>query len=312
MEFRDYYSVLGVPRDATAENIKRAKRKLARKYHPDVSKEPDADRRMREINEAYEVLGDTEKRTAYDRLGQRYHAGQEFTPPPEWNSGFDSGRAGNFSETDFSDFFESLFGSARRGPAGGRRNDAVRGEDRHARIEIDLEDAFHGATRQISLQAPEVDQNGRLQVRERTLEVTIPRGIRAGQQIRLTGQGGAGQSGAPAGDIYLEVQFRPHRLYRVDSRDLYLTLPIAPWEAALGAQVRVPTPDGPVDLRIPPNSKSGRKLRLKARGIPGKPSGDLIVILGIELPEANTEKSRELYQSMAREMPFNPRAHLGV
>ncbi len=320
MQFRDYYLVLGVPRTATADEVKRAWRKLARKYHPDVSKEADANARMREINEAYDVLGNADKRATYDRLGTRYAAGQEFSPPPDWNPGFDpSAAGGSAQDSDFSDFFESLFGTrrgARRGAqhgAGPRGAEfAMPGEDRHARIEIDLQDTFDGATRELLIQTPELDERGGLVMRERVLQVAIPRGVRAGQQIRLAGQGGAGSGGAPRGHLYLEVQFRPHALYRVDGRDLYLTLPVAPWEAALGAEVRVPTPGGSVDLRIPENTAPGARLRLKGRGIPGQVPGDLYAIVEIALPAADSERKRELYQTMAREMAFDPRRNLGV
>ncbi|MGH6624456.1 MAG: DnaJ C-terminal domain-containing protein [Burkholderiaceae bacterium] len=317
MQYRDYYETLGVARDAPADEIKRAWRKLARKFHPDVSKETNADARMREINEAYEVLGDAEKRAAYDKLGRGPAPGQEFRPPPGWGSGeqFHSG-GGPDDEAAFSDFFESLFGASRRGaPRGapeGAREFAMPGRDRHAVVEIDLEDTFNGATRELTLRTPEIDAAGHVTERERVLQVTIPRGVRAGQQIRLAGQGEPGIGGAPNGSLYLEVQFRPHRLFKVDGRDLYLTLPVAPWEAALGAEVRAPTPGGAVDLQVPPNTASGRKLRLKERGIPGQPPGDFYAIIEIALPPADSEKSRELYRTMERELPFNPRRHLGV
>lgn len=312
MQFRDYYSVLGIPRTATADEVKRAWRKLARKYHPDVSKEADAGARMSELNEAYDVLGNADKRATYDRLGTRYAAGEDFSPPPGWNPGSDSAAArGSAQDGDFSDFFESLFG-ARRGAHPRGTEFAMPGEDRHARIEIDLQDAFDGATRELLIQTPELDERGALVMGERVLQVTIPRGVRAGQQIRLTGQGGAGSGGAPRGNLYLEVQFRPHALYRIDGRDLYLTLPLAPWEAALGAEVRVPTPAGPVDLRIPENTVPGARLRLKGRGIPGQTPGNLYAIVEIALPPADSERKRELYQTMAREMAFDPRRNLGT
>jgi curved DNA-binding protein len=313
MKFRDYYEVLGVSRDASAEEIKRAWRKLARKYHPDVSKEPDAERRMKEINEAFEVLGDPEKRAAYDRLARGHRAGEEFQPPPDWGRGF--GFEEGAAARDFSDFFEALFGGmrGRGGTARGFGGDfAMPGADEHARLEIDLEDSFRGATRELTLRVPEVDARGQVKWRERTVQVTIPRGIRPGQQIRLAGLGGPGIGGGAPGDLYLEVQFRPHPLYRVDGRDLYLTVPVAPWEAALGAEVRIPTPEGPVDVHVPAHSGNGRKLRLKGRGIPGNPPGDLYAVLEIVLPEARTEKQKEIYRAMAREMPFNPRRDFGL
>lgn len=271
---------------------------------------------MREINEAYEVLGDAEKRAAYDKLG-REPAGQEFRPPPGWHPG-DQFRTqgGPDDEAAFSDFFESLFGASRRGaPRGspeGAREFSMPGRDRHAVVEIELEDSFSGATRELTLRTPEIDAEGRVTERERVLQVTIPRGVRAGQQIRLAGQGEPGIGGAPSGNLYLEVQFRPHRLFKVDGRDLYLTLPVAPWEAALGAEVRAPTPGGAVDLQVPPNTAAGRKLRLKERGIPGQPAGDFYAVIEIALPPADNDKARELYRTMERELPFNPRRQLGV
>lgn len=317
MEFKDYYQLLGVPRDASADDIKKAYRKLARKYHPDVSKEPDAEARFKEVAEAYEALHDPEKRAAYDQLGSDWRAGQDFRPPPGWHPGAaGQGGAREFTAEEaaqFSDFFESIFGGTRGGFEGfdarGQRTTA--GRDQHARIVIDLEDAFHGATRELTLSEPEIDEQGRLGMRERVLSVRIPAGIRPGQQIRLSGQGEPGQGGQ-RGDLYLEVEFRPHRLYKVDGRDLRLTLPLAPWEAALGAEVHVPTPAGVVAMQIPADSAPGRKLRLKGRGLPGNPPGDLYAELEIAWPPAGSEKAREIYRNMARELPFNPRRSLGV
>jgi len=310
MEFKDYYSIMGVARDATQDEIKRAYRKLARKYHPDVSKEADAEARFKELGEAYEVLKDPEKRAAYDQLGANWKAGQDFRPPPDWDAGFEF--SGGYQEgSAFSDFFESLFGHAAAGHAGGPGFRA-RGEDHHARILIDLEDAFQGATRTITLHAPQLDGQGHVRTRERTLNVRIPRGIRQGQHIRLAGQGTPGFGGGVAGDLYLDVEFKPHHLYRVDGRDLYLDLPLAPWEAALGDRVKVPTPEGIVDLTIPAASTAGRKLRLKGRGIPGEPAGDLYVVLQIALPPADSESARQLYRTMQQELAFNPRSGLGV
>ncbi|HEB99241.1 MAG TPA: J domain-containing protein [Thiotrichales bacterium] len=316
MEFKDYYEILGVPRDASQDDIKRAYRKLARKYHPDVSDEADAEERFKEVNEAYEVLKDPEKRAAYDQLGSRWQAGQEFTPPPDWDAGFEFS-GGGFTEADarhFSDFFESLFGA--RGPFGGRReyhyraNAPVKGEDHHAKILIRLEDAYHGTTRAITLKAPELDETGHVRLKPRTLNVKIPRGVTAGQRIRLAGQGGPGYNGGPNGDLYLEVEFETHPLYEVDGRDIYMELPVAPWEAALGATVPVPTLGGQVELKIPPGSQSGQKLRLKGRGLPGREPGDQYVTLKIVTPPARDERARELYRRMAAEMPFNPRSEL--
>ena len=310
MEFKDYYKILGVERTATADDIKRAYRRLARKYHPDVSKEAGAEAHFKEIGEAYEVLQDTEKRAAYDQLGTRWRAGQEFTPPPDWGAGFEfaPGRPSTAEAAEFSDFFSSLFGNF------ARQADVTRshGEDRHAKIVVPLEDAFQGATRTITLRAPQLDSQGRVVLREHTLNVRIPKGIRDSQLIRLAGQGAPGSGGAPSGDLYLEVHFDPHSVYRVEGHDLSLTLPITPWEAALGATVKAPTPTGVVEVKVPAGSQSGRKLRLKGRGIPGEPSGDLYLVLDIVVPAADTERAQQLYRTMAQELAFNPRRALGV
>jgi curved DNA-binding protein len=311
MEYKDYYQTLGVSRDATQDEIKKAFRKLARKYHPDVSKEKNAEARMKDVNEAYAVLSDPEKRVAYDQLGQGNRAGQDFRPPPDWDAGFEFSGRGPFDANagDFSDFFAELFG--RRGGGGAGAPFQARGEDHHAKILLDIEDAYRGATRRITLRVPSVDAEGHVGLVERSLEVRIPKGVHEGQIIRLAGQGNSGVGGGAAGDLYLEVHFNPHSRYRVDGRDVYATLRVAPWEAALGASVRAPLPDGAVEVRVPEGSQTGRKLRLKGRGIPaaqpGAPSGDLYLVLEVVLPPAKSAKARELYESMARELAFDPR-----
>lgn len=312
MEFKDYYKTLDVPRDATVQDIKKAFRKLARKYHPDVSKEPDAEARMQEINEAHAVLSDPEKRAAYDQLGRGHQPGEEFRPPPDWDAGFEfSGRGFSPSEeAAFSDFFSELFGQmgggrARYHTAGSEFR--ARGEDHHAKVLLDIEDAFEGATRQISLRAPRLDAQGRVVVDTRTLNVRVPKGVHEGQVIRLAGQGSPGIGGGPAGDLLLEVHFRPHPRYRPDGRNLHLTLPVAPWEAALGAVVPVPLPGGTLKVRIPEGAQSGRQLRVRGRGIPGTPTGDLLLEIQVVLPSAKNPKAREIYETMARELAFDPR-----
>jgi curved DNA-binding protein len=312
VEFKDYYKVMGVARDATEAQIKQAYRKLARKYHPDVSKEKDAEARFKEVGEAYEVLRSPEKRAAYDQLGQGPRPGEDFRPPPDWGAGFEFSGAGS-RDSDYSDFFESLFGSQARGPGGPRGTfRSGRGEDHHAKVLLDLDATLLGGTRQLTLRVPEIDAEGRLASKDRVLNVQVPKGILPGQNIRLAGQGAQALGGGTPGDLFIEVEFQPHPLYRVDGRDLYLDLPVAPWEAALGASVKSPTPSGTVDLKIPARSHAGSKLRLKGRGIPASPPGDFYVVLQIALPAANDDKSRAAYAAMAAALPFNARASLGV
>ncbi len=320
MEYRDYYQALGVPRNATAEEVKKAYRRLARKYHPDVSKEPNAEEKFKEVQEAYEVLKDPDKRAAYDQLGSEWKQGQQFRPPPDWGSGFEfrGGAAegpGSFQfEFDgegrgFSDFFSSLFGGGPTGPFGhaGRGRG---GRDHHARLDIDLEEAYHGATRTLELKRPQVTADGHVELATHTVRVSIPAGVADGQLIRLSGQGEPAASGGAAGDLYLEVHVRPHRLYQLAGRDVTLTLPVAPWEAALGATVTTPTLGGRVELRIPPGSQADSKLRLRGRGLPGQPQGDQYVVLKVVLPPANSPAASALYEQMRRELGFDPRAGL--
>ena len=305
-EYKDYYKIMGVARDVGQDELKRVYRRLARKYHPDVSKEANAEARFKEVQEAYEVLKDPQKRAAYDQLGSNWRQGQEFRPPPDWGQNFEFSGAQFGEEGGFSDFFSSLFGQrpGGRGRGGGARGFAMAGDDQLASIEIDLEDSFRGGTQTIELKGLQPGEQNR------TLKITIPAGIIEGQRIRLAGQGSPGHGGGPSGDLFLEVRFRKHRLFTADGRDVTLTLPIAPWEAALGATVQTPTLAGTVDLRIPPNAKSGQRMRLKGRGLPGSPPGDQYVVLKIVLPPADSPQARELYERMQRELPFDPRAEL--
>ncbi|MBI4693022.1 MAG: DnaJ domain-containing protein [Gammaproteobacteria bacterium] len=318
MKFVDYYKVMGVADDASAEEIKKAYRRLARKFHPDVSKEPDAEARFKEVGEAYEVLKDPAKRAEYDEL-KRYgaHDGGEFRPPPGWHAapggaGYSAGDAGQFS-----DFFEAIFGgrSGRGGRRGGPFGDAgfaMRGDDLQYRLAVTLEEAYHGATRQITLQTMVPDVHGQFRPEVRTLKVTVPAGVMQGQKIRLKGQGNPGIGGGPQGDLYLHVELEPHRLYSIEGRDVTLVLPLAPWEAVLGTSVEVPTLDGRVKMTVPPNARAGQKLRLKGRGLPGHPAGDQYVVLQLVMPQAKTEADRELMRRMAEQMAFDPRANLEV
>jgi curved DNA-binding protein len=315
MQYKDYYKVMGLSRTATQDEVKRAYRKLARKYHPDVSKEKDAEAKFKELGEAYEVLQDPEKRAAYDRLGSNWKAGEDFRPPPNWDEGFEF-KGGGFTGGDagaFSDFFGQLFGRAGFRPTDREQHGFhARGQDSHAKIYINLEDCIRGATRNISLSTPEMDAQGYVQVKHRSLNIKIPKGIKPGQHIRLAGQGTPGSGGGKAGDLLLEIAFNNHPLYRVSETDIYLDLPVTPWEAKLGAKIKVPTPEGIVDLKIPPHSQQGTKLRLKGRGLPAKIPGDFFVVLQIALPPANTEEAKALYLKMQHEFDFNPRISLGV
>jgi curved DNA-binding protein len=321
VKYNDYYKIMGLERTAKPDEIKRAHRVLARKYHPDVSKEPNAEARFKEVGEAYEVLKNPEKRAAYDQLGPNWKEGQDFRPPPDWNAGFETGGKGftQRESAEYSDFFESLFrrgfDDVRPGGAGHERQQAfnANGEDRHAKIQIDLEEAYHGGERRVSLGVPEMDAQGRVTVKNHEVEFKIPKGVRAGQHIRLAGQGGPGMGNGKPGDLYLEVSFKPHAHYRVDKHDVYLDLPVAPWEAALGAEIEVPTPSGAVELKIPAGSVEGRKLRLKGRGIPSATPGDFYFVVKITAPPADSEASKVFYRSMAEQFKtFAPRANLGA
>ena len=324
MEYRDYYQMLSIGRTATAEEVKKAYRKLARKYHPDVSKETDAEEKFKQVQEAYEVLKDPEKRAAYDQLGSEWKQGQQFKPPPGWASGFEfrggpgaqrgSGDGAFEFEAgggDFSDFFSSLFGAGAESPfTHGARRHRPGGRDHHARIDIDLTEAFAGATRTLDLKRPAVSQDGHVELVSHTVRVSIPAGVVDGQLIRLAGQGEPAPGGGRPGDLYLEVHIRPHKLYALEERDVTLTLPVAPWEAALGGTITVPTLGGSVELRIPAGSQSGSKLRLRGRGLPGQPPGDQYVVLKVVLPPASSSQARALYEQMQKELAFDPRAEL--
>lgn len=314
MEFKDYYKTLGVAPEASADDIRRAYRKLARKYHPDLNTDSGSEERFKEVGEAYEVLKDPEKRKEYDQLRQGgWRQGEDFQPPPGWSGGFRDVGAGRGGEgfggfSDFSEFFENLFGGGVRGA----RQQRARGQDIHARIEIDLETAYSGGSRRLTMERTEAGPDGQMRRSPQSLDVRIPAGVTPGQQIRLAGQGEPGFGGGPKGDLYLEVNIKPHRFFELDGRDVHLTLPIAPWEAALGARIDVPTLGGKVSMNIPAGSSSGKRLRLKGRGLPGKVSGDQLVILKVVVPKAATERQRELYKQLESEQDFDPRRELEV
>lgn len=302
---------MGVAKDADDAQIKRAHRKLARKYHPDVSNEANAEEKFKELQEAYEVLKDPEKRKAYDQLGSEWKSGQEFKPPPGWEraAGFDF-HSGGFAGSEagqFSDFFESLFGGQFRGRAK-PRDFARRGDDLRTKIEISLEDAFKGISPTITLNVPELNQYGQLITKRKALRIKIPAGVVDGQKMRLTGQGGKGSAGASKGDLYLEIHIKPHPYFAIEGHDVYLDLPVTPWEAALGTKIGVPTLAGMVDMTLPKGVKSGKRMRLKGRGLKSKAvTGDQYVTFLIQTPVPTTNAQIELYEKMAREMSFNPR-----
>ena len=314
MEYKDYYTILGVNKHASADEIKHAYRRLARKYHPDVSKEPNAEEQFKNVQEAYEVLKDKEKRAAYDQLGSNWKAGQEFRPPPGWEGRtkfYTTRDEHDFAEQDFSgfsEFFSQLFGQ-RRGMSGqGFGGFQQRGQDQRAMLSISLEEAFHGATKTFQLQIPSIDASGQIQQNIRTIKVSIPAGTGQGQQLRLAHQGSPGMGNAQAGDLYLEIQILPHPFFSLQGHDIYLTLPVTPWEAALGAEIKVPTLAGSVGLKLAAGAHSGQKLRLKGRGMPAKPhAGDQYTIVQIDVPLATTAEQRQLYEKMSQLMPFNPR-----
>ncbi|HAU3890232.1 TPA: DnaJ domain-containing protein [Legionella pneumophila] len=294
---KDYYKIMGVSQDASDKDIKMAYRKLARKYHPDISKEPDAEERFKEMAEAYEVLKDPKKRSEYDQ----YLKYKKFNPQSD---GFTGRRTQEqpFQEFHFdSDFFETLFGHSRY------QQQPMTGQNYHGKITISLEEAYHGAVK--NLQVP-VEQGTETKIQ--TLKVKIPPGVKSGQQIRLAGQGGSGSGGGARGDLYLTVEVMKHPTFDVMENDIYLTLPITPWEAALGATVVIPTLAGKIDLKIPPGSQGGQKLRIKNRGLPGSPPGNQYVLLKIITPPAQTEEAKALYKKMAEVMPYNPRKTMGV
>jgi curved DNA-binding protein len=304
--YRDYYEVLGVPRDASEEDIRRAYRKLARQYHPDVNKEPDAEDRFKEVSEAYEVLRDPEKRERYDRLGANWKAGEDVSGAagfggPRPGGGFQDVRVDFGGGGDFSDFFESFFGGrgagGPRGRASGFDGFSARGGDQEATVELTLEEAARGGRRKISL------ADGR------EYEVNIPPGVRDGQRIRLAGEGGSGVGGGPSGDLLLRVRIKPHPRFRVEGRDLYTDLPVTPWEAALGATVETPTLTGSTKLKVPEGSSCGRKLRLRGQGMPGPrgEKGDLYASVKIEVPKKPSKEERELFQRLGEVSSFDPR-----
>lgn len=317
VKFQDYYETLGVGRNASEDEIKKAYRKLARKYHPDVNKDKEAEEKFKQVNEAHEVLKDPEKRKRYDQLGPNWQAGQDFRPPPGWeNVHFefrtDPGAEAFGFEDGFSDFFGMLFGNRMAGgtrTTGGQTTWLMRGQDHEARIEISLEDAYRGATRTITLQGHEIDPQGQVSPTTQTVQVKIPPGVTDGTRIRLAGKGGEGMGGGSPGDLYLRVKLEQHPRFRAKGHDLEVDVQVTPWEAALGATVEVPVMNGTVNLKIPSGTQSGQKLRLRGKGLPrnGDGPGDLFARVKIVVPKQLSQKERELFSEMAKVSSFNPR-----
>jgi curved DNA-binding protein len=319
VKFQDYYQTLGVERSASQDEINKAFRKLARKYHPDVSKEPDAEEQFKLLNEAYEVLKDPEKRKKYDELGANWQAGQDFTPPPGWENVHFEFRQGpedfaDFGHGGFSSFFDMLFGHRQEGFQAGPRTAqtrqwSFRGQDHEATLTISLEEAYRGGSKTVTLQTPERRPDGPGQAQSKQYQVKIPAGITPGARIRLAKQGGAGSGGGESGDLFLRVRITPHPVFTLEGRDVLVSIPITPWEAALGAKIEVPTLDGAVQMSVPPGSQSGQRLRLRGKGFlrDGGERGDLYVTLQIVVPKTLSTDERQLFEQLASQSSFHPR-----
>src|SRR5215510_13326928 len=315
MKYKDYYQILGVERTASEDEIKKSYRKLARKYHPDVSKEKNAEEKFKEVQEAYEVLKDPDKRKAYDQMGA-YQPGQDFRPPPGWEQQFRSGEFGGFQDLGDIDLFDLLSGMGRGGFRGGRAGGPgqtfrMPGQDYEVTAHLSIEDVARGTEIEIPIAATEVGEDGRLQRTARTVKVRIPKGATDGQRLRVPGKGGPGHGGARNGDLYVDIQLRPHELYRVSGHDVFLELPVAPWEAALGAEVQVPTLDGRITVKVPAGSRAGQKLRVRGKGLPkpGGGEGDLYTVLQVVTPSVLSDREKQLYRQLQEASTFNPRGH---
>lgn len=307
MKFKDYYLVLGVARNASAEEIKQAYRKLAHKYHPDISKDPEGEAKFKDIGEAYSTLKDPEKRQVYDDLG-KHREGEQFSPPPDWQQHFQPGDS-SFDDVDLSDLF-AAFGRARHAGQG-RQNFPIPGQDYDSIAPVTLEQIYAGQDIEIHADLPEYDENGLAHRVPHNFHVSIPKGIKDGQRLRLEGKGGHGVHGGRPGDLYIAIKIIPHPLYKVSGHDLYIDLPLTPWEAVLGASVHIPTPGGTVELNVKPGTSTGQKLRLAKRGLPMKDgkSGALIAVVKIETPKSVSPSEKELFEKLAATCDFNPRKH---
>jgi len=321
MKYKDYYATLGVDRGASDDDIKKAYRRLARKYHPDVSKEKDAEEKFKEVAEAYQTLSDKDKRAAYDHLGS-HQSGEDFRPPPGWEHNFGQGgfstEGVDLGGIDLSDLFDMLgrgtrgAGGRGRGARAGAETFSMPGQDFEANAQLALEDAYRGTELNLQLAMPEIGPDGMVRRTPKSVRVRVPPGATDGQRLRVPGKGGAGLNGGPAGDLYLNISLQPHHLFKVSGHDLYLELPVAPWEAVLGAKIEVPTLDGRVSLTIRPGSKAGQKLRVGGKGLP-RPgtgnAGDLYCVLTIVTPSAAGDKEKALYKELAEISGFDPRGH---
>src|SRR5690349_5143611 len=299
MKYKDYYKTLGVERTASDDAVKKAYRKLARKYHPDVSKEKNAEEQFKEVQEAYEVLKDADKRKAYDQMGF-YQPGQDFNPPPGWDQQFRSEQFQDLGDIDLFDLLSGLGGGFRGARAGGGRNFRMPGQDYEVTAHLSIEEAARGTELEIPIAATEMTEGGQLRRTTRTVKVRIPKGAADGQRMRVPGKGGPGHGGSPDGDLYVDIHLRPHDLFRVDGHDLYLEVPVAPWEAALGAEVQVPTLDGRITVKVPPGSRAGQKLRVRGKGLPkpGGAEGDLYAVLQVVTPSVLSEREKQLYREL--------------
>lgn len=309
MEFTDYYKVLGVEPTADEKTIKSAYRRLARQYHPDVNKEKGAEDRFKEVAEAYDVLKDPEKRTQFDQLRQYVQSGGDFEPSPGWKGGA-SFQGDGADGRGFSEFFESIFGN-RNGRSGfGGTGFQRSGQDVEMELPVFLEEVLAGDVKSVSYQLPQYGDKGRRPMETKTLSVRIPKGVSDGERIRLKGQGGKGVGGAPNGDLYLVIRFSPHPLFEVDGHNLILTVPVAPWEAALGAKVAIPTLGGQIAMTIPANAQAGQRFRVKGKGLPTRTgeSGDLLAVLQVAMPATSSEEAQRLWRQLADKSAFDPRA----